>query len=58
MKWKKGSGGACALDRMYQLIEPETVMNNLGSCGMGGSSSLDSESGSISYFSVISHLHT
>lgn len=27
----EGSGDAYALDRMYQLTEPEIVMNSLGS---------------------------
>lgn len=50
MKWK-GVG-------LYQLIEPQMVVNNLGLFGMGVSSSFDSELGSISHFSIISQLHS
>lgn len=49
----EGSGDAYALDRLYQLIEPEMVMNSLGSYGMGRSSSFDAELGSVSYFSIM-----
>lgn len=52
-----GSGAAFALDRMYHLTEPEVLVDNLGSLGMKVSSSFGSKLGSISHFSIISHLY-
>lgn len=49
------SKDAYALYRMYQLTEPELVVDNLGSFGMEVSSLFDSKLGFISHFSIISH---
>lgn len=50
------SKNAYALYRMYQLTEPELVVDNLGSFGMEISSLFDSKLGFVSHFSIISYL--
>ena len=54
----EGSGAVYSLDRMYQRIKPEVMVDNLGLLGMKVSSSFNSKLGSTIYFSIFLYLHS